>query len=175
MNTNKTYVAFDAQGVYDHEHSNLHYHQQMREWQRQYPQRYAFLNMQDIDFSSMHEDLIDSTFKVRCLRQMAEADNLLVLASDLMNVESTTLNWQISRAVNRFRLPVIVAYVGYDSLVDASVKHNWANLPNKVRKYIGRDSAYMAHVPFTKDKLERALGAYSVKKGLYPWNSTTIF
>ena len=121
MNTNKTYVAFDAQGVYDHEHSNLHYHQQMREWQRQYPQRYAFLNMQDIDFSSMHEDLIDSTFKVRCLRQMA------------------------------------------------------ANLPNKVRKYIGRDSAYMAHVPFTKDKLERALGAYSVKKGLYPWNSTTIF
>ena len=153
MNTNKTYVAFDAQGVYDHEHSNLHYHQQMREWQRQYPQRYAFLNMQDIDFSSMHEDLIDSTFKVRCLRQMAEADNLLVLASDLM----------------------IVAYVGYDSLVDASVKDNWANLPNKVRKYIGRDSAYMAHVPFTKDKLERALGAYSVKKGLYPWNSTTIF
>ena len=92
MNTNKTYVAFDAQGVYDHEHSNLHYYQQMREWQRQYPQRYAFLNMQDIDFSSMHEDLIDSTFKVRCLRQMAEADNLLVLASDLMNVESTTLN-----------------------------------------------------------------------------------
>ena len=109
MNTNKTYVAFDAQGVYDHEHSNLHYHQQMREWQRQYPQRYAFLNMQDIDFSSMHEDLIDSTFKVRCLRQMAEADNLLVLASDLMNVESTTLNWQISRAVNRFRLPVASA------------------------------------------------------------------
>ena len=41
MNTNKTYVAFDAQGVYDHEHSNLHYYQQMREWQRQYPQRYA--------------------------------------------------------------------------------------------------------------------------------------
>ncbi len=175
MNTNKTYVAFDAQGVLDHEHSNLHYFKQMQEWQRQYPQRYNFLNMQDIDFSSMHDDLVDSTFKVRCLRRMEEADNLLVLASDLMNVESVTLNWQISRAVNRFHLPVIVAYVGFDHLVDASIKDNWTHLPNKIRKYIGRDSAYMAHVPLTKDKLERALGAYSVKKGMYPWNSTTIF
>lgn len=175
MNMNKTYVAFDAQGVLDHEHSNLHFFQQMQEWQRQFPQRYNFLNMQDIDFSSMHDDLVDSTFKVRCLKLMESADNLLVLASDLMNVESATLNWQISRAVNRFHLPVVVAYVGYDKLTDASIKDNWPHLPNKVRKYIGRDSAYMAHVPFTKDKLERALGAYSVKKGMFPWNSTTIF
>ena len=175
MSTNKTYIAFDAQGVLDHEHSNLHYFQQMHEWQRQYPQRYNFLNMQDIDFSSMHDDLVDSTFKVCCLRQMEGADNLLVLASDLMNVESATLNWQISRAVNRFRLPVVVAYVGHDKLDDNSIKDWWPHLPNKVRKYIGRDSAYMAHVPFTKDKLERALAAYSVKRGLYPWNSTTIF
>ena len=175
MNTNKTYVAFDAQGVYDHEHSNLHYHQQMREWQRQYPQRYAFLNMQDIDFSSMHEDLIDSTFKVRCLRQMAEADNLLVLASDLMNVESTTLNWQISRCVNRYHLPVIVAYADETVLDETSVNKFWSRLPVKIKKYIGRDSARMCHVPLTMDKLERALGTFSVRDNMYPWNSTTIY
>lgn len=175
MNKNKTYVAFDAQGVLDHEHSNLRYFHQMREWQRQYPQRYCFLNMEDIDFSATHDDLVDSTFKVHCLKLMERADNLLVLASSLMDVESPALNWQISRAVNRFRLPVVVAYVGYDMLNDGSIKENWPHLPNKVRKYIGLDSARMAHVPLTKDKLERALGAYSVKKGLYPWNSTTIF
>lgn len=175
MNTNKTYVAFDSQGVFDHEHSNLHSFKQMQEWQRLYPQRFNFLNMQDINFSSMHDDLIDSLFKVNCLRLMDQADNLLVLASNVMNVESPTLNWQISRAVNRFRLPVVVAYVGFDSLTQDSVRDNWANLPNKVRKYIGLDSARMAHVPFTSDKLERALGFFSVRTGTYPWNSTTIF
>lgn len=85
------------------------------------------------------------------------------------------LNWQISRAVNRFRLPVIVAYVGLDRVEDDTIQQQWKFLPNKIRKYIGRDSANMAHIPLTKDKLERALGYFSARKELYSWNSTTIF
>ena len=103
------------------------------------------------------------------------ADNLVVMASPVMNVESPILNWQISRAVNRYRLPVIVCYVGLDMVDEKTIKSYWAWLPNKIRKYIGRDSAYMCHIPLTKDKLERALGAFSVNDGTYPWNSTTIF
>lgn len=175
MNTNKTYVAFDAQGVFDHQNSNLSYFNQMKEWQNQYPQRFHFLNLQDVEFSSLNDDWADSTFKVRCLRQMEKADNLLVVASKLVNVESLTLNWQISRAVNRFHLPVVVVYADYEKLDDSSIKDYWPYLPNKIRKYITRDSARMSHVPLTRDKLERALGAFSVKKSLYPWSSTTIY
>ena len=122
-----------------------------------------------------HNDLIDSTLKNRFLHLMEKADNLLVLSSSMMDVESPMLNWQISRAVNRFRLPVIVAYVGLDRLDDNTIQQQWKFLPNKVRKYIGRDSANMAHIPLTKDKLERALGYFSARKELYSWNSTTIF
>ena len=85
------------------------------------------------------------------------------------------LNWQISRAVNRYRLPVIVCYVGLEQVNEKTIRNFWAWLPNKIRKYIGRDSARMCHIPLTKDKLERALGAFSVNNGTYPWNSTTIF
>ena len=85
------------------------------------------------------------------------------------------LNWQISRAVNRFRLPVIVAYVGQEKVNDDTIKTEWNHLPNKIRKYIGRDSANMVHIPLTKDKLERALGYFSARKEQYSWNSTTIF
>ncbi len=175
MNTNKTYVAYDAVGVTNHEHSNLHIFQQLQRWQLDYPNRFRFLNMQEINFSSMHDDMVDSTVKQRLLWQMERADNLLVLASKLMNVESPILNWQISKAVNRFRLPVIVAYVGYTQLDETDIKEFWQHIPVKIRKYISRDSARMAHIPLTKDKLERALGAFSVSKTLYPWNSTTIF
>ena len=89
--------------------------------------------------------------------------------------KSTILNWQISRAVNRYRLPVIVCYVGLEQVNEKTIRNFWAWLPNKIRKYIGRDSARMCHIPLTKDKLERALGAFSVNNGTYPWNSTTIF
>lgn len=175
MNTNKTYVAFDADGVLDHQNSNYATFHQMREWERLHPERFHFLNMDEIYLSSEHDDLVDSTLKTRFLRLMAEADNLLVLSSPRMNVESPILNWQISKAVNRFRLPVIVAYVEQEKLHESSIEENWAFLPNKIRKYIGRDSAYMAHIPLTMDKLERSLGYFSVRKQSYAWNATTIF
>ena len=140
-----------------------------------YPDRFHFLNMEEINFSSEHDDLVDSTVKTMLLGIMAKADNLLVLVSKITNVESPILNWQISKAVNRFHLPVIIAYVGKQHLDDNAVEDNWSRLPNKIRKYIGRDSARMAHIPLTQDKLERALGTFAVGTGTYPWNSTTIF
>ena len=175
MNTNKTYVAYDATGVLDHENSNLRIFKQLNEWQRIHPERFRFLNIDEIYFSSEHDDLIDSTLKTHLLSIMAQADNLLVIISPFTNVESPILNWQISRAVNRFHLPVIIAYVSKEQLSDHSVEDNWHRLPNKIRKYIGRDSARMCHIPLTQDKLERALSTFSVGAGTYPWNSTTIF
>ena len=175
MNTHKTYVAYDADGVIDHENSNLRTFHQLQAWQRMHPERFHFLNMQEINFSSEHDDLVDSNVKTLLLKVMEKADNLLVLVSKITNVESPILNWQISKAVNRFHLPVIIAYVGKEHLDDNAVEDNWSRLPNKIRKYIGRDSARMCHIPLTPDKLERALGLFSVGSGTYPWNSTTIF
>lgn len=172
---NSTYIAFDAAGVIDHEHSNLKFFHQMMRWQKDSPAHFNFRNTEEIDFSSMHDDLVDSTLKSRMLSRMKDADNLVVVASPLLNVESPILNWQISRAVNRFRLPVIVCYVGLDKVDEQTIRDHWNWLPNKIRKYIGRDSAFMAHIPLTKDKLERALDSFSVKDGMFPWNSTTIF
>ena len=172
---NRTYVAYDATGMVDHVNSNLHSFQQMQVWQRNQPGRFSFLNMDAIDFSSEHDDWLDTTLKRQLLDVMQEADNLLVLASPVINVASPILNWQISRGVNRFHLPVVVAYAGLDRVDEGVVRKYWTWLPEKVRKYIARDSAYIAHIPFTQDKLERALKAYSVRDRLYPWHSVTIF
>mgnify|MGYP002519445272 FL=1 len=175
MNIHKTYIAFDVDGVRDPINSNFHTFQQMEEWQRLSPSRFHFLNTCEIDFTSQHDDLVDSTLKRRFLSIMEEADNLVVMASPVLNVESPLLNWQISLAVNRYRLPVIVCYVGLDKVDDDTIKTFWAWLPAKIKKYIGRSSAKICHIPLTKDKLERALGAFSVRTGTYPWDATTIY
>lgn len=175
MNNHRTYIAFDATGVYDHINSNFHSFLQLEEWERSAPSRFHFLNTQEIDFSSYHDDLVDSTLKRHFLGLMEKADNLIVVASPVLNVDSPILNWQISRAVNRFRLPVIVCYAGLDYVNEDTIRTFWSWLPAKIRKYIGRSSAKMCHIPLTKDKLERALGAFSVNENLYPWDATTIF
>ena len=125
MNTHKTYVAYDAQGILDHENSNLYIFHQLHAWQRMHPDRFHFLNMDQINFSSEHDDLVDSTVKNLLLSIMAKADNLLVIVSKRTNVESPILNWQISKAVNRYHLPVIIAYVDKKNLEDTAVEEGY--------------------------------------------------
>ena len=175
MKPRATYIAFDADAVQDTVNSNWHTFRQLEEWQKNHPNRFNFVNMHEIHFSSEHDYLLETTTKSRFLKLMAEADNLLVVASAVLNTESHILNWQISRCVNRFHLPVIIAYAGLEELDEGSIEKFWTWLPNKPRKYIGLDSARMAHIPLTRDKLERALGTFSVSEQFYPWNSTTIF
>jgi len=176
MEKRGTYIAFDADGVHDRINSNYHTFRQLREWQKSYPNRFNFINLDAIDFSAEHEDLLDSTLKNNFLKTMAEADNLLVIASPVINPESEILNWQISRAVNRFHLPVIIAYAGLDEVKDETIQEFWTWLPVKFRKYMTVNSwACMAHVPLTRDKLERALNTFRLSTQEYPWDSTTIF
>lgn len=176
MERKGTYIAFDATGVIDRVNSNLHTFQQLADWQRNYPSRFNFINMDGINFSAEHDDTLDSTMKSHMMAEMATADNMLVIASPVTNTESPILNWQISRGVNRFHLPVIIAYAGLDEVSEQTIEDYWTWLPQKFKKYITRYSwARMAHIPLTRDKLERALKTYSAERQSYPWDATTIF
>lgn len=175
MNNNRTYIAYDAAGILNPERSNYHVLQWLEALQKRFPNRFHFVNLDDIMFSSRHDDLVDSTMKSRMLQLMAQADNMLVIPSDRLNTESLILNWQISRCINRFHLPFIVAYAGLEHFDEGDVQKYWNWLPVKIKKYINTDTARMAHIPCTIDKLERALGYFSLRTRTYPWHTTTIY
>lgn len=171
----KSYLAFDPVGVALAERNNLRYFHRMFEWQRLYPERFDFVNSEDIEFYAEHGEKPEKEMKIHFIEQMREADHIIVPASETTNVEAPLLNWQISQAVNGFRLPVIVCYLGMENLLDRHFNLCESWMPAKIRKYISRDSALIAHIPFTRDKLERAIASYSLKDRMLPWNSTTIF
>ncbi|MCD8265516.1 MAG: hypothetical protein LUC33_00015 [Prevotellaceae bacterium] len=176
MERKGTYIAYDASGISDSVNSNQHTFRQLSEWQRSQPDGFCFVNMQGIQFSTEHKDFLDSTMKSYMLKEMASADNMLVVASPVVNTESPILNWQISRGVNRFHLPVVIAYYGQEAVSEESVRKYWVWLPEKLRKYISRQSwCRMAHIPLTKDKLRRAINFYSASQQRYPWDTMTIF
>ena len=175
MNNNRTYIAFDADGVRRGEESNLHIFRTLGDWQKRYPNRYTFVNIESINFQSEHDDLVDENVKTAFFHLLEQADNLLVVISKYTDPEAKWLNWQISRAVNRYHLPVIVAFADETCVTDETLKAYWSKLPAKIKKYIGRDSARMCYIPLTQSKMERALDYFSVKTQTYPWNSTTIY
>lgn len=175
MNGNKTFIAFDGDGVRDHVHSNLHTFNMLADWQKRYPSRFGFLNIESINHMAEHDDLNETSTKTDMFRIMEKADNVLVVVSRYTRPESMWLNWMISRAVNRYHLPVIVAIAGVEEVTEQSMHEWWDKFPVKIKKYIGRDSARMCYVPLTQTKLERALGFFSVRTQAYPWDSRTIF
>ncbi len=171
-----TYIAFDASGIHDAVNSNLHTFQQLSEWLQRHPGRLNIVNLDEIHFAVEHSDQVDTTQKQRMERQMAAADNILVIASPVLNTESEILNWQISRAVNHHHLPVIIAYAGLDSMTEDTIRQYWTWLPRKFKKYITRYPwARMAHIPLTMDKLSRATKQYSAERQEYPWDAETVF
>ncbi len=177
-NRQGTYIAYDANGVKDHVNSNLHNHKMLEDWQRMNPGRFNFINIEDIHLSSSNEILQETTttLKHHLERQMAKADNMLVVVSPVLNPDSPILNWQISRGVNHFHLPIVIAYAGLDRIDDHTIQTYWEWLPAKFRKYLTQYPwARMAHVPLVRDKVQRALATYSAGKQVYPWDGTTIF
>lgn len=175
MNSNKTYLAFNVDAVRDSRKDNLHTLNLLGDWQRRYPNRYNFVNIPYINFIATHDDLVETTVKTDFFAQMAQADNVMLVVTKETDADNAWLNWQISRAVNRYHLPVIVAFKGVDVVTDDTLKEYWDHIPQKIRKYIGRDSARMCYIPLTGTKVEKACGYFSVNTQTYPCNSITIY
>lgn len=171
----KSYLAFDPIGVATAEQNDLRYFHRMFEWQHLYPNRFDFINSADIEFFAEHGEKPEKEMKRRFIEQLREADHIIVPASETTNVDGSILNWQISQAVNGFRLPVIVCYMGMENLFEKDFERCESWMPAKIRKYISRDSALIAHIPFTRDKLERAVAYFSLNERTLPWDSKTIF
>ena len=175
MNNHKTYLAFNVDAVRDSKKENLHTLNLLGDWQKRYPNRFNFVNIDYINFIATHDDLVETTVKSDFFARMEKADNLMLVVTKETDADNVWLNWQISRAVNRYHLPVIVAFKGESVVTDDTLKEYWDHIPQKIKKYIGRNSARMCYIPLTETKVEKALGYFSVHSQTYPCDSTTIY
>ncbi len=175
MNNHKTYLAFNVDAVRDSNKENRHTHNMLADWEKRYPNRFHFLNVDSVNFVAEHDDLVEATMKTQFFSYMEQADNLMLVVTKQTEPDNAWLNWMISRAVNRYHLPVIVAFKDESEVTEDTLREYWNVLPAKIRKYIGRNSARMCYIPLTLTKVEMAAGHFSVNKGCYPCDSTTIF
>lgn len=172
----ETFIAFDAYGIKDKVHSNWPYLRNLLAWQHSFPERFGFNDLDDmIKLTELGDDLLETRIQKFLIKKIEAADNVLVVSSDQMNVESSILNWQIRQAVQTYRLPVIVAYAGVNAVTPGVIEENLCHLPVKLRQYMDEGSAKVAHVPLTMDKVERACKFYSLREGHYAWSDRTIF
>lgn len=171
INTAKTYVAFDGQGVLSHQ-LNKAYDAYLSLKQGQNTLR--FITDHDISFEDI-TDITSDVLKRRLETRMKQADNLLILASEDSDIDNPLLNWEVETAIHVYHLPVIVAYVGAPALSNSTIQmvHNW--LPRPLQALIKSNSIRVAHLGWNMRRLLEACTKYSRTKDIYPPFSRYIY
>ena len=170
---NGTYVAFDGNGQDDPTKGDLKYLGILRAWKESDNIDFNFTDSHKKTYQ-VRDSSSEATLKSRLEDRMRNSKNMLVIISDDTNFDRGLLNWEIRTAQEKYGLPIIVAYAGEQYLVRLT-----DDLIEKLPKTIWRDVKFggnhYAHIPFTKDRIKRAIDHYSVVSGVYPNSEKEIF
>jgi hypothetical protein len=156
---NGTYVAFDGNGTTDPTKGDMKYYGLLQNWNSS--------KKFDLKFSDSHKKTYqvrdssqEQTLKSRLLERMRSSKNMLLIISKDTNWDRGMLNFEIERAVDYYELPIIIAYTGYEYILNPlSHKSEW---PKALDERISNQSAKCIHIPFRQKPITEAISQFSI-------------
>jgi hypothetical protein len=156
---NGTYVAFDGNATTDPTEGDMKYYGLLQKWN--------ISKNFDLNFSDSHKktyQVRDSskiqTLQSRLLERMRNSKNMLLIISKDTSWDRGMLNFEIEKAVDYYKLPIIVAYTGYDYILNPS-SHE-AKWPKALYERIKNQSAKCIHIPFKEKAITEAVSQFSI-------------
>ena len=156
---NGTYVAFDGQGTSNPTQSDLRYLGLLRSWNNS--------KNNELTFSDSHlktYQVLDTSKKTtlqnRLLERMRNSKNMLLILSSSTNYNRGLLNFEIEKAVDYYKIPIIVAYTGCNYIIDPN---NYSNRwPKKLKEKIDNNTVRAIHIPFKEKAIMCAINQFSI-------------
>lgn len=156
---NGTYVAFDGNGTTDPSKGDLKYYGLLRLWNNS--------NNFQLNFSDSHlktyqvkDQSSIITLKSRLLTRMRNSKNMLLIISKDTNFDRGMLNFEIEKAVDYYKIPIIVAYTGYNYILNPeALRNSW---PKALKERIEDCTARCIHIPFREKVISSAINQFSI-------------
>ncbi|MGG0655937.1 TIR domain-containing protein [Rummeliibacillus pycnus] len=156
---NGTYVAFDGQATTDPTKSDMKYYGLLQRWNQN--------KSNTLSFSDSHKkthQVRDTSSKLtlqrRLIERLGNSKNMLLILSDDTSWDRGMLNFEIEKAVDKFSLPIIVAYTGYNYILDPkSFSSKW---PKELTARISNGTARCIHIPFKEKAIMSAISQFSI-------------
>ncbi len=154
-----TYFAFDALGQTNPAKSDFRYYATVQGWDRSEKLEFKFVNSHD-KASAVRDKSKLTTLQASIHKRLASSKNMVVIISADTRKEGSLLSWEIEEAVDRYELPLILAYTGCDAMLNPSaMSDRW---PKTLKKRIDDRSAQAIHIPFKRDAMFNAIGRFTV-------------
>ena len=170
-NRTGTYVAFDGLGKANPTESDFKYYATMQAWSKGKNIDFKFVNSHD-KTSAVRDSSKRSTLESRIKERLAASKNCIVILSDETRKSGSMLSYEIEKAVDVYKVPLICVYTGFSTIIAPSkLSSRW---PTALKTRIDNGTAKAIHVPYKKDILLSALNQFSVNKEL-PDGSLIIY
>ena len=92
--------------------------------------------------------------------RLSQSKNLVVILTEDTGHNREMLNYEIEQAVDKYNLPIIIAYPSYSSILNPNSHVNkW---PKALRERIENGTAKCIHIPFKKDTVINTISRFSI-------------
>lgn len=154
-----TYVAFDGNDTTDPTESDMKYYGLLQGWNKNKEYNFLFTDSHK-KTNAVKDSSCINTLKSRLLERMSFSKNMLIIISKDTNYDRGLLNWEIEKAIDYYKIPLIVVYVGYSYILKPYLLENkW---PKALKERINNGNAKCIHIPFKMDPIKDALNKVSI-------------
>lgn len=156
---NGTYVAFDGNDTTNPAEGDMKYYGLLQAWNKS---KSNILNFSDSHKKTyqVRDSSTIQTLQNRLLERMRSSKNMLIIISPDTSWDRGMLNFEIEKAVDYYEIPLIIAYVGYQSiLAPQELRSLW---PKALTIRIDNGTAKCIHIPFKEKAIMSAISQFSV-------------
>lgn len=158
-NRTGTYFAFDGLGETDPLKSDFRYYATVQGWDAASHIDFKMVNSHD-KASAVRDTSKRATLEASIRERLAASKNMVVILPEDTRASGSMLSWEIEKAVDHYKIPLIIAYTGYNTINNpAALASRW---PTTLAERIRISSADAIHIPFKKDPMFDAIRRFTV-------------
>lgn len=154
---NGTYIAFHADGTNIPGTSDIDYYNLLKAWTAKQDDEFSLINSHD-KASSVRDASKKATLQASLMQRLRNSKNMLLIIGDTTRFDTDWVPFEIAKAVDVYKLPVIAAYTAFSCiLAPADLRPLW---PCALLKRIDNNCANVIHLPFMKEPLKAAIDQF---------------
>jgi hypothetical protein len=158
-NRTGTYVAFDGLGETDPTKSDFRYYATIQAWCANSNIEFNITNSHEKTYA-VRDSSLRATLYARIQERLRASKNMLVILTSDTRYTGSVLLYEIEQAIDNYKIPLIIAYPAYSSILDVDdLSHLW---PKALAERISKSGTEAIHIAFKKDCILAAISQFSV-------------
>lgn len=158
-NRTGTYVAFDGLGQTDPTKSDFKYYATIQAWSKNKNIDFKITNSHEKTYA-VRDTSQKSTLYARIQERLRASKNMLVILTENTRYTGSVLSYEIEQAIDVYKIPLIIAYPGYISVLN--VDSHSSVWPKSLKDRIDNVNTKAIHVAFKKDCIFDAIDQFHV-------------